>query len=310
MKTDQSLRSSRSGKRSVVQRTGSVRMACGANGGIFAPLSKLALFAALALAGSVPAQAAFTYTYTPTAPTDLSDLDHHNAYGWVLSGLDTTKTYTGASLKITNINNWDLTKNMLFVHLFDTLKTAPSGTGVLPTLGSGNNIVTSFQDVDPNQIPVIALSDAFGADIATNPLVNTANTSNILLGTYVDGSYSGSPTLIDGVNVPNYQTGTYTPSATTQANNAAQTVTFNFNALQLQKLNEYISGGATGGVNGRIGFGFDSDCHFFNDGIEFTMISDVPPPPIPEPATMLTGLACLVPVFSSVLGRRRKSSLE
>lgn len=273
----------------------------------FGSFRKGALSASAVVLATFSAHGAFTYTYTPTAPTDLSDLDHHNAYGWVLSGLDTTKTYTSASLKITNINNWDLTKNMLFVHLFDTLLTNPTGTTVLPTLGSGNNIVTSFQDVDPNQIPVTVISDAFGAGIGTNPLVKTANSTNILLGTYVDGSFSGAGTVIDGVTVPNYQTGTFTAPAATQAANAAQTVTFNFNALQLQKLNQYISGGVSNGDNGRIGFGFDSDCHFFNDGIEFTMISDVPPPPIPEPTTALAGLACLVPVFRSVFGRRRRS---
>ena len=184
------------------------------------------------------AEAAFTYTYTPAAPADLGDLDHHNAYGWVLSGLDTTKTYTSASIKINNINNWDLTKNILFIHLFDTLNIAPSGTTVLPTIGSGNNIVTSYQDVPPGQVPVVDLSDAFGpASLALNPLVSTANTSNILLGTYVDGSYSAAGTVIDGVTVPNYQTGTFTAPAATQAGNSAETVTYNFNSLQLQKLN-------------------------------------------------------------------------
>ena len=282
--------------------------------------SKAMLSAVAVIIGSVSANAAFTYTFTPpidpsTSASDLGDLDHHNAYGWILSGLDATKTYTSASLKITNINNWDLTKNTLFIHLFDTLNTAPSGTGVLATVGSGNNIVTSFQDVVTSQVPVTTISDAFsgsgilGTDLLTNPLRDTTvpvNTNNILLGTYVDGSFASVLGTVDGVSVQNYNS-TYTPSAATQAANAAQSVTYSFNALQLQKLNEYISGGVSGGDNGRIAFGFDSDCHYFNDGIEFTMISDVAPPPVPEPTTALAGLACLVPMLNSAFGRRRRS---
>ena len=285
----------------------------------FTPFAKVMLGAFAVIVGSVTANAAFTYTFTPpvdpsTGASDLGDLDHHNAYGWILSGLDTTKTYTSASLKITNINNWDLTKNTLFIHLFDTLNTAPSGTGVFANVGSGNNIVTSFQDVATSQVPVTTISDAFsgsgilGTDLLTNPLRDTTvpvNTNNILLGTYVDGSFASNLGTVDGVTVANYNS-TYTPPAATQATNAAQTVTYNFNALQLQKLNEYISGGVSGGDNGRIAFGFDSDCHFFNDGIEFTMISDVAPPPVPEPATALAGVACLVPILNSAFGRRRK----
>ena len=321
MNNDQELEYQRSETFAAV---GLLRVGCASLAGKrrVSPFPKMMLGAFAVLAGSVSANAAFTYTFTPpvdpsTGASDLGDLDHHNAYGWVLSGLDTTKSYTSASLKITNINNWDLTKNVLFIHLFDTLNTAPSGTGVFANVGSGNNIVTSFQDVSTAQSPVTTISDAFGTgilgtDLATNPLRDTTapvNTNNILLGTYVDGSYSGSLGTVDGVAVPNYN-GTYTPPAGTQAANAAQTVTYNFNALQLQKLNEYISGGVSGGDNGRIAFGFDSDCHFFNDGIEFTMISNVAPPPIPEPASALAGVACLVPILNSAFGRRRKAPAQ
>ena len=134
----------------------------------------------------------------------------------------------------------------------------------------------------------------------SNPLVKQTNTANVLLGTYVDGSYSGAGTVIDGVSVPNYQNGTFTPPS---APNQPQTVTYNFTAAQLAVLNSYIGGGDAA----RIAFGFDSDCHFYNDGIQFTMSATPPPPPVPEPATTLMGVACMVPILGSILGRRRKS---
>ena len=242
--------------------------------------------------------ASATLTFTPVL-SDLNDLDHHYSYMWKLGGLDTTQTYTSASLKITNINNWDLTKNMLFIHLFDTALSSPSGSTTTIS-GSGNNIVTSFQDVALNQVPVTTISDSFGpGSIASNPLVKQSNASNILLAAYVDGSFTGTPTLVNGVSVPNYQTGTFIPPSNP---NLPQTITYNFNASQLATLNSYIQGGDSG----KIAFGFDSDCHFYNDGIEFSLGSTAAAPPVPEPSTTLAGIACLFPVLASVFGRRRR----
>ena len=258
--------------------------------------SRLLMAASAIIFGSLEAKAASSYTFNPSAP-DLNDLDHHYAYMWVLSGLDTSQTYTSASLTITNINNWDLTKNILFIHLFDTASTSPSGGATV--VGSGNNIVTSFTDAVGT--PVTDLSDAFGpTSLSINPLVKQTNTTNIMLGTYVDGSFSGPGTLIDGVSVPNYQNGVFTPPSSP---NQPETVTYNFNASQLVALNNYIQGGDVG----RIAFGLDSDCHFFNDGVQFTMSSGGPQPVIPEPATTLAGIACVVPILGSIFGRRRRS---
>lgn len=50
---------------------------------------------------------------------------------------------------------------------------------------------------------------------------------------------------------------------------------YDFTADQLAALNAYAS-------DGLFGFGFDPDCHYYNDGIQFTVQTSVP-----EPATMI-----------------------
>ena len=48
-------------------------------------------------------------------------------------------------------------------------------------------------------------------------------------------------------------------------------VTFNFDADMLGALNSFAA-------DGNFGLSFDPDCHYFNDGVQFTIITDVPEP--------------------------------
>lgn len=78
---------------------------------------------------------------------------------------------------------------------------------------------------------------------------------------------------------------------TTLANltTTASTITYTFNAAQLAKLNEFFSV-----ADSTLAFGFDPDCHFWNNGITFTVNTATNNAPVPEPATMMllgTGLA-------------------
>jgi hypothetical protein len=77
------------------------------------------------------------------------------------------------------------------------------------------------------------------------------------------------------------------------SNQSPATVTYDFIASDLASLNTYAAV-ATAGI---IGLGFDPDCHFWNDGVSFS-ITTTPTraDAVPEPATMLlfgTGLAGL-----------------
>ncbi len=66
--------------------------------------------------------------------------------------------------------------------------------------------------------------------------------------------------------------------------NTAQDITYNFDTPEIAALLGYST-------DGNFGFGFDPDCHFYNNGITLTIETNTEP--VPEPATMFlfgTGL--------------------
>ncbi|PYS68036.1 MAG: hypothetical protein DMF69_21360, partial [Acidobacteria bacterium] len=76
------------------------------------------------------------------------------------------------------------------------------------------------------------------------------------------------------------------------------TYTYNFTAAQLQALSAYINNGSN------IAFGFDPDCHFWNNGITFQMTTR--PNDVPEPTT----LALLGTGIGGFLLRRRRKAQQ
>ena len=117
--------------------------------------------------------------------------------------------------------------------------------------------VSSFQDAPATQTPVTDINDDFaGTRYQNNPLV-AAGTANTFL---TSRSFTTTPTNF----------------------------VYTFTQDQLAVLSAYFMNG------GNVAFGFDPDCHFWNDGIVFSFTTA--PTATPEPTTMVllgTGLAGL-----------------
>lgn len=73
--------------------------------------------------------------------------------------------------------------------------------------------------------------------------------------------------------------------------------TYTFNAQQLAALTQYINNG------GDVAFGFDPDCHFFNDGIIFKMNVTA----VPEAASAIPAAALVALATAFEIRRRRRA---
>lgn len=126
--------------------------------------------------------------------------------------------------------------------------------------------ISSFVDAPLNEAPVTSIADNFAGSLYnSNPLVN-AGTANTFLTSQ-----------------------SFTTSSTT--------FIYNFTAQQLQALDSYFQNG------NNVAFGFDPDCHYWNNGITFTFSTT--PTTVPEPTTLaLLGTG----ISGFYLKRRRQRS--
>ena len=117
--------------------------------------------------------------------------------------------------------------------------------------------VASFQDAPSSQTPVTDINDDFaGTRYSNNPLVRSGTANTYLT----------------------------SQSFTT----TARTYVYTFTQDQLAVLSAYFMNG------GDVAFGFDPDCHFWNDGIVFSYSTKATPNPEPTTIVLLgTGLAGL-----------------
>jgi len=142
-------------------------------------------------------------------------------------------------------------------------------------------------DSNPNMLFVYLM------DTATHAGVNTFQDhplSEAPIGNIIDHFANGAviPSLITGSTAI---TKLFQKSFTTTGTD----YTFTFNSAQLQTLSQYITNGHD------IAFGFDPECHFFNDGITFTMNFT----PVPEFASVVP-VAILVALATALEIRRRR----
>lgn len=235
---------------------------------LFVSVAALAVFslAGVAKAGTFTFNAPVTAGNTNTTTNKVSagsnyaggtnqfDLDHHDAYTWRISGLNVPAGQTITSASLT-FYNMNNWDNTANTLFVHLLDSSSTFASASGLRSATVNGVTSY--VDASGSPVNDISDYFAA---SNALVANG-TGNTLLGTYSDTN--GTSTI-------------------------QSAVTFNFSAAQLAALSQYIANG------GDIAFGFDPDCHYFNNGITFSYTTN--PTATPEPATMTllgTGLAGL-----------------
>ena len=292
------------------------------------------MFALLALL-AIPGRASATVlTYVPSAGTgsnDMGDLDHHYYYAWTIGLISAqiSEPITSAYITFTNMYNWDASKNVLFLDMFDT---AASGGSVLVPLTNGTSnpggdqytsIVryASDPDVPAGSSPVTSIFDAFDSANALTTAPKTDLTAhsflpdsgNPLNATDINGLKTVLSTYESSYN-PHQLPTSYADVATsgttgwvvTQNGTGMYDYRYYFTAGQLSNLSAYI--GPASDPNRDITLAFDPDCHFFNDGISFTIVTNGSvggAAAVPEPATlMLLGTGMLI---TAARYRRRQS---
>jgi len=183
-----------------------------------------------------------------------------------LDGLDHHYSY---SWRIDNINPSSpitVTSATLTFNNIQNWDTSPNMLFVYLLDTATQSGVNTFQDHPLDEAPIGDIVDHF-ANGAVIPSLLTASTAKIKL---FQQSFTTTPTDF----------------------------TYTFTSAQLVTLSQYINNGDD------LAFGFDPECHFFNDGVNFNMTFA----PVPEPASLMP-VSILVTVSIFLEARRRRSAV-
>jgi hypothetical protein len=225
--------------------------------------------------GTSPTGYANVFTFTPK-DADLMDFDHTKFYYW---GINTSNAVTqkgfnpadivGAAVFFDNITNNDSAANILYVNLVDGKPKYIdyNNSGTFSSYSSEN-----IGNGNTDGVDAWYWTDNQGGGNNFNHLLGDASKQVIahtLVSTWSDTN--GYPTTND--------------------------VTMTFSPAQLTALKAYL-------VDNIMGFGFDPDCHFYNDKVQFIVYTKAECK-VPEPGTMpmLLGSALAGLAF---FGRRKK----
>ena len=161
-------------------------------------------------------------------------------------------------------------------------------------------------------------STVSSASLTFSNIANWNNTANMLFVYLMDtATHSGVGTFQDhplyevpiGNIVDHFANGDVIPALITSSTERIQlfqrsftttptTYTYNFTTSQLDTLTDYINSGHD------IAFGFDPECHFFNDGVTFQMTLTA----VPEMASLLPALGLVIVATVFEARRRRRSN--
>lgn len=220
---------------------------------------------------------------------DLRDLPHAYAYSW---GLDASmlqgKEIVSATLSFDKLHNWKSNENnALYINLLDY---------------AAINVTEFFDDDDWNTgdwddanhfkndgISLDRLNYNYDGD-PTKVWKQVNGNWQFVSGIGSDGLYSRRSA--DDVTIT--QDGTVQLNDLQGKMSPMYDVAIKFNQDELNTLTDYIVNG------GNFGFGFDADCHFYNNGVSFSIQTKDAPANVPEPGSlslMLLGLTSLTGAF-------------
>ncbi|MBS1701924.1 MAG: PEP-CTERM sorting domain-containing protein [Armatimonadetes bacterium] len=139
-----------------------------------------------------------------------------------------------------------------------------------------------------------------GATLTIKNIWDWTQENDILYVQMLDNPASGVKSFYDNQGGGNYFGGQGTAVGTWSdpvgGHSTNTNLTFDLGSLGLlNKLNQYAA-------DGRFGFGFDPDCHYYNDGVKLTITTSSP---VPEPASFAT-----LGVGAFALLRRRKKNVR